>query len=286
MDKVYNNKIPAGRYELKKQIGEGGCSVVYLARDMNVGRFVAVKAEKEPDADKAGLVLKNEMEILKKLSHPMLPVIFDFFHEDRWYLVMEYIAGDSLHNVIEREGAVTEKQACEWAKQLLGLLAYMHGRKPAVIYRDLKPENIIVCADRSLKVVDFGTAFRAEYDYENTCAKIRAGTIGYAAPEQLLDDCLGAVADERSDIYTFGALLYHMLTGLTPPARPNGSLSVGSINKGLTNGIERIVRKCTELDASMRYQSVKEVQTDLEQSKNAFSIRSVWCKMKHRACQL
>ncbi|MDE5864990.1 MAG: protein kinase, partial [Lachnospiraceae bacterium] len=168
---------------------------------------------------------------------------------------------------INREEGISEKLSCEWAAQLLGLLSYLHGHKPPIIYRDLKPENIIVCKDGRLKVVDFGTAFCVKHDYDSNRLEKMAGTMGYAAPEQLLKDSLDHVADERSDIYNFGATLYHMLTGSIPPVQTHGSLSVRKVNPSLTQSIERIVRKCTAINPAMRYQSVEDVKRDLDKIK-------------------
>ena len=147
--------------------------------------------------------------------------------------------------------------------QLLGLLSYLHTRNPPVIYRDLKPENIIVCPDGNLRLVDFGAAFFIQYhkpDQENL-----AGTIGYAAPEQLREEGqTEGCADERSDIYTFGATLYHMLTGYNPSLPPCGIRPVRCMNPVLTPGIELIVGKCTQPEQVKRYQSVEEVKRDLQ----------------------
>lgn len=263
--------ILAGKYELHQKIGEGACCVVYLAWDRHTERFIAVKAEKNPTESKDSDILRNEMETLKMLRHPMLPVVYDYFYEDRWYLVMEYIEGESLYNIIEREGKLSEKQACEWALQLLELLSYMHGRKPPIIYRDLKPENIIVCSDRSLRVVDFGAALSMKYEYDDYDGQHKtkqAGTIGYAAPEQLSSCSTVYGADERSDIYTFGTTLYHMLTGCNPSMQPYGIMSVRRMNRILTHDIEHIVKKCTAAEPSKRYQSVEDVKRDLEQMQN------------------
>ena len=98
-----NAKVLAGKYELKEQIGEGGYSIVYLAWDRHIERHVAIKMQKEQKKDNVEEILRNEMENLKALSHPMMPTVYDFFREDRWYLVMEYIEGESLHNFINRD---------------------------------------------------------------------------------------------------------------------------------------------------------------------------------------
>lgn len=257
------NKILLGKYELRKKLGEGGSSIVYLAWDKHMERYVAVKEEKNDGEIKEDGVLKKEMELLKTLKHPMLPAVYDYFREDKQYLVMEFIQGEGLHNYIEKEGTIPEKRACEWAMQLLGLLSYLHTRNPPVIYRDLKPENIIVCPDGNLRLVDFGAAFFIQY--HKPAQENLAGTIGYAAPEQLREEGqTEGCADERSDIYTFGATLYHMLTGYNPSLPPCGIRPVRCMNPVLTPGIELIVGKCTQPEQVKRYQSVEEVKRDLQ----------------------
>lgn len=285
-----------GKYELKEIIGTGGSGIVYLAWDRHLERYVVVKEEKAEVTDgakkvegaektdgaeeaKGTSILKKEMEMLKALKHPMLPEVYDYFRESEQYLVMEYIRGEGLHNYIEREGVVPEKQACKWALQLLELFSYLHGQKPPVIYRDLKPDNIIVCSDGSLRVVDFGTALHSRYD--KSMAQNLAGTAGYAAPEQLYGHMIqrenagknadarlsGDGADERSDIYTLGATLYHMLTGHHPARPPYGIRPVRYMNPEITQDMERIVAKCTEEEPDRRYQTVEELRADLEKRK-------------------
>lgn len=244
--------VLAGKYELQKVIGEGGSGIVYLAWDRNTERLVAIKVAKIQEEQ-----LKTEMEMLKKLKHPLLPELYDYFYEENGYLVMEYIEGDSLHNVIEREGWIEEKRALIWTEQILSLFAYLHEQKPAVIYRDLKPENIIVCPDGKVRLIDFGAAISMNYvgkQFESL-----AGTVGYAAPEQFDLKKL----EPNSDIYTLGALLYHMLTGYHPAKPPYGIRPVRSMNPELSKGIEWIVEKCTEAEPAKRYQTVEELQIDL-----------------------
>ena len=257
------NELIVDKYELKNRIGEGGGGVVYLAWDRHLECMVAIKEEKLPPERSDLSLLKKEMELLRSLKHPMLPAVLDYFSTDNSYLVMEYIEGESLHNYIKKEERIPEKTACEWALQLLDLLSYLHAQKPAVIYRDLKPENIIICPDSKLRVVDFGSAFYMNYNgnkQENL-----AGTFGYAAPEQLDDSGQRSdKADERSDIYTFGATLYHMLTGFNPSLPPYGIRPLRCMNPEPTVGIERIVLKCTEKEPSKRYQSVEEIKRDLQ----------------------
>lgn len=249
--------ILIGKYELTKRIGAGSSGIVYLAWDRHLERYVAIKEEGHLPERDGDSILKKEMEMLKTLHHPMLPDIYDFFQESGRFLVMEYIRGESLHNFIMREGTIPEKKACEWALQLLELFSYLHEQKPPVIYRDLKPDNIIVCPDGNLRVVDFGTAYHTRYDKRRV--ENMAGTAGYAAPEQLCGN-----ADERSDIYTLGATLYHMLTGHNPARPPYGVRPVRCMNPELTQDMEWIVGKCTEEEPEKRYQTVEDLKADLK----------------------
>lgn len=261
-----SNKILSGKYEILGQTGEGGCGVVYRAWDRHLERLVAIKTGKKGETPEEARILREEMEMLKVLKHPMLPVLYDYFYEDGQYLVMEYIPGESLHNYIAREGSVPEEKTREWALQLLDLLSYLHAQKPPVIYRDLKPENIMVCPEGNLRVVDFGAAYFARFDgpYRGSLA----GSAGYAAPEQLPDmEGIGNRADERSDIYTFGATCYHMLTGYHPALPPYGVRPVRYMRPELTYDIEAIVAKCTRTEPAKRYQSAEEIARELRRGK-------------------
>ena len=263
----FENKLLNDKYEIRSPIGEGGTGVVYLAWDKHLECSVAIKEEKMLGESSIS-VLKKEMDMLKNLKHPMLPIVLDYFAADKWYLVMEYIKGESLHNYIKKEGKIAEETACEWALQILDLFSYLHGRKPAVIYRDLKPDNIMVCPDSKLRVVDLGAAFCMNYN--GSVQDDQAGTMGYAAPEQLNGGGMGMIidnADERSDIYTFGATLYHMLTGFDPSLPPYGIRPPRCMNPELTAGIEKIVLKCTEKDPVRRYQNVEEIKRDIKRRK-------------------
>ena len=263
-------RILLGKYELRREIGAGGSSVVYLAWDRHMERYAAVKAEKQPAEPARPDILKKEMEILKALKHPMLPVVYDYFQEIERYLVMEYIHGESLHNLIEREGSISEKQVYKWAIQLSDLLSYLHMQKTPVIYCDLKPENVIVCPDGNLRVIDFGAALRICYD--GKAQERLAGTIGYASPEQLTgmtgnQGGYEARADERSDIYTLGTTMYHMLTGHSPARPPYGLRPIRCMKPELTRDMERIVEKCTEAEPQKRYQTAMEVKKDLAEQR-------------------
>ena len=203
----------------------------------------------------------REAEMLQWLRHPMLPVVYEVFQEDGWYLAMEYIQGITLREYVERNGYVRERQACVWTDELLDVLGYLHTRKPPVIYRDLKPDNIMVCSDGHLRLVDFGAACRQQFGVASD--GLMAATPGYGAPEQFGRTGDGIRADERSDIYALGKVLYYMVTGSDPARPPYVSLSIRDYQPLLTPDLERIIRKCIEDETTDRYQTVCQVRNDL-----------------------
>lgn len=257
-----------GKYRVLRILGRGGEGSVYLARDEQLQRLVAIKCVREPGA---------EAEYLQRLRHPMLPVIYDLLQgsQGRWYLVMEYLKGVTLQNHIEKNGFVQERQARIWAGQLVDVLTYLHTRKPPVIYSDLKPANIIVCPDGQLRLVDFGAALTKSF---GAGRKNRiAVTPGYGAPEQ--QGCIrqggqddsgyggtGVCADERSDIYALGKTLYYMVTGADPGRPPYAALPVYEYQPLFGDDLEKIIRKCVRLEPEKRYQTVEEVRRELDRS--------------------
>ena len=246
-----------GKYRITGTLGRGGQALVYLAMDESLSRPVALKRLwnggenqgvgkgeggrmiRETERDR----LMQEAAFLRDLRHPMLPVVYDLFYEAGWYLVMEYIAGISLHKYIESWGPVKEGQARFWAAALLDVLSYFHTRETPVIYRDLKPDNIMVCKDGSLRLVDFGGAGFRVFGEETDEGMVYSA--GYAAPEQRASVEQRAWADERSDIYAFGRTLYYMVTGADLCAAPYGALSVSCYNPLLSVELEEIIARCT-----------------------------------------
>ncbi|MGN0280166.1 MAG: serine/threonine protein kinase [Lachnospiraceae bacterium] len=249
-----------GKYKLIKALGRGGEGCVYMAEDSVLHRLVAMKRVWNGSRE-AEEQLKKEAEFLQKLQHPMLPVVYDLLWDEAWYLVMEYIEGISLHNYIKSAGMVREERAKEWAEQLLSILQYLHTRKPPVIYQDLKPDNIMVCPNGNLRMVDFGAAYYRNYSgYEE---RRKAVSMGYAAPEQMKREGNTAYADERSDIYAFGKVMYYMLTGADPAYPPYTELPITSYAPAVSRKMERVLRKCMEEEPTKRYQVVGDIWRDL-----------------------
>lgn len=261
-----------GKYRILQPLGKGGEGIVYLAEDMGLARKVAIKCLKGGKG--GGEEIRREAAFLRDLRHPMLPVVYELFcgdlcadssspPEESWYLVMEYIDGISLHNMIEKKGKVGEEQACLWGEALLDVLVYLHTRETPVIFRDLKPDNIMVCRNGNLKLVDFGAAFFRSYGEKKEGRM--AWTAGYSAPEQRPMHGGRAYADERSDIYAFGRALYYMVTGADPGRPPYGELAPSLYNPLLSPELERLIERCTMEEPDARYQVAAEALYDLRE---------------------
>lgn len=209
------------RYRILSPIGRGGMGRVYLAEDVRLnGRWRALKITASPREGEEAIF--REARILSELHHPNLPDIVDYFppDEDGWaVIVMEYVAGESLGDLFVRSGRrLPFRQALRYMRQLCDLLCYLHGREPPIVFRDLKPSNVLIDRHDRAVLVDFGIA-RA-YRPEAVADTERLGTPAFAAPEQLA----GRQTDARSDLYSWGALAYHLLTGGQLAARRTNGL--------------------------------------------------------------
>ena len=252
-----------GKYKILNKVGQGGMSVVYLAMNEKANKQWAVKEVrkdgiKDFEIVKQGLVA--ETDILKKLKHPNLPSIVDVIDsDDSFIIIMDYIEGNSLNKALEEYGAQPQEYVIDWAKQLTDVLGYLHTRNPAIIYRDMKPSNVMLKPDGNVTLIDFGTA--REFKEKNLADTVCLGTIGYAAPEQF--GGMGQT-DARTDIYCLGATLYHLVTGMNPCEPPYEIKPIRQINPALSEGLERIILKCTQRNPNDRYQSAAELMYALE----------------------
>lgn len=251
--------ILEGKYEILKKIGQGGMSVVYLAIDNRLNKQWAVKEILYKEKEKIDIFLKGleiEANILKKLDHPVLPRIVDIIHyEENIYVIMDFIEGRTLTDILKEEGAQPQELVIEWAKQLADALDYLHSLDPPVIYRDMKPSNIMLKPEGTIKLIDFGTA--KEFNQENIADTIALGTKGYAAPEQFGDASGRGIhnTDARTDIYSLGATLYHLVTGNNPSEPPYEMRPIREWNKELSKGLEKIIETCIQPNPENRFQS-------------------------------
>ncbi len=252
-----------GKYKILNEIGRGGMSTVYLAINEKANKPWAVKEVRKNGISNRELVKQSlmvEINLLKKLKHKGLPSIVDIIdQQDNYLIVMDYIEGITLENIMQEEGVQPQEKVVDWAIQLCDVLQYLHTRKPAIIYRDMKPSNIMLRSDGSVVLIDFGTAreFNERHVEDTTCL----GTQGYAAPEQF--GGMGQT-DERTDIYSLGATMYRLVTGHNPSEPPYEMYPITHWNPRLSTGLEGIIAKCTSKDPKSRYQSVQEVRYALE----------------------
>ena len=250
-----------GKYEVLREIGRGGMSVVYLAMDTHLNKQWAVKEIRKKGSGKNDEIVVNsllaEANMMKRLDHPALPRIVDIIDNGvTIYVVMDYIEGESLDKILNEFGAQPEDKVIGWAMQIADALSYLHAQKPPIIYRDMKPANVMLKPEGNIKIIDFGIA--REYKEQNLADTTVLGTKGYAPPEQY-----SGQTDPRSDIFALGMTMHHLLTGVDPR---NGEAyaSVRQWNPELSDGIEAIIDKCVQPASENRYQNCADLLYDLE----------------------
>ena len=244
-------------YEIKSIIGKGGMSTVYLAEHKRLHTRWAVKEVAKTQGARFDFLA--ESNILKRLQHPMLPRIVDIFEDEQHiYIVEDFVEGITLEELLKRQGKVDEEQGLTWFKDLCGVLGYLHRQQPhPIIYRDMKPSNVMLQPDGSLKLIDFGIA--REYKQESSADTTYIGTKGYAAPEQFGR----AQTDARTDIYSLGVTMYHLLTGKSPYEPPYQFVPARQLEPRLSHGVEYILGKCVQPEPADRYQNVELLLDDL-----------------------
>ncbi|MBR2845239.1 MAG: Stk1 family PASTA domain-containing Ser/Thr kinase [Solobacterium sp.] len=261
----------ANRYEVFKHIGQGGMADVFLAVDTILNRQVAIKILRSELSTDAVSVLRFEREAqaATALTHPNIVDIYDVGdYKGHHYIVMEYVEGKTLKQVIQARGALLKEEAVDIMKQLVSAISEAHKR--GIIHRDIKPQNVIVKADGTIKVLDFGIAL-AKGSMQLTQANNVMGSVHYLAPEL----ARGESASVQSDIYALGIVLFEMLTGDVPFKADsavqvalmhmrNEMPSVRVFNPTLPQSVENIVIRATAKDRTQRYASCNEMLDDLK----------------------
>jgi ABC-type amino acid transport substrate-binding protein len=262
------------RYRVESLLGAGGMGAVFRGYDTRLDVAVAIKEMTVqpglPQAlhDRLGEQFRQEAKVLARLRHPNLVRVSDVFTErDHAYLVMDFVAGESLADRITREGALPEAQVLVWAEALLAALDYCHAQ--GIIHRDVKPHNIIITAEGHPILVDFGLVKLWDPSNPATQTAVRGmGTLEYAPPEQY--SMRGGHTDPRSDIYSLGSTLYHALTGQAPPtatdrmADPAHFVPVRKLNPVVTPATESAILRAMELARDARYLSAAAMLTALK----------------------
>ena len=254
-----------GKYKILNKIGQGGMSVVYLAMNEKANKQWAIKEmrkEKNKNYEIMKQSLITETNLLKELKHPYLPSIADIIeNDDTIIIVMDYVEGRPLSDILSEEGVIEEDKVADYAIQLCDVLDYLHSQNPPIIYRDLKPANIMLRPDGKITLIDFGTA--RKYNYDSVSDTTCLGTIGYAAPEQFTGETLRQT-DARTDIYNLGATMYHLLTGVNPSEPPYELYPIRRWDESLSNGLEKIILRATRKDPDKRFNDCKEMSYALQ----------------------
>lgn len=268
-------KVLGNRYEILEKIGTGGMGDVYKAHDRKLDRVVAIKVLKREFNDDNNFIRKFKRESLAaaSISHPNIVSIYDVGSEESefdktHYIVMEYIDGKTLKEVINEEGRLTEKRALNYCVQIAEALKVAHSKN--IVHRDIKAQNIMITKDDRVKVTDFGIA-RVADNSTVTATNAIMGSVHYFSPEQ----ARGAKVDNRSDIYSLGIVLYEMLTGKLPFDAENpvsvALMQVQSnmpkpsdLNKNVSKAADAIVLKMTMKDPDDRYKDVYQLIKDIK----------------------
>lgn len=260
------------RYQVKRIIGQGGMGCIYLAEDLRLeGRLCAIKeveydrALPEDMLQEAREQFQREATVLARLDHPNLPKVSDFFFiEDRDYLVMDFVPGKDLRQLMmdaqQQDTFLTEDEVLDWASQLADALKYLHTQDPAILHRDIKPSNLKLTPNGLVKLVDFGLV-KMLAPGEMTITVLQGqGTALYTPLEQYGGDV--GHTDARSDVYAFGATLYHLLTNQAPVnvrdrfLNPGSLTPVRQINPNVSIRTERAIHWAMQLHPEDRPQDV------------------------------
>lgn len=251
-----------GKYEILTLIGKGGMSKVYLARDQRLNKQWAVKEIQKNARDENDEAVSQsaiaEANMIKSLDHPYIVRITDIIElEDVIYIVEDFVEGQTLGEILAKEGPQPQERVIKWAIQLCEALEYLHTREHPIIYRDMKPANVMLRTEGDnwdndkIKIIDFGIA--RTYKEDNIEDTKSLGTRGYAAPEQFGGQ---GQTDARTDIYCLGKTLYHLLTGKFPYDNMD---PIRTWNPMLDPGLENIIEKCIQPKPEDRFQSCAEL---------------------------
>jgi serine/threonine-protein kinase len=284
-DKTMPVLLPTGtvlrsRYKIVEFISQGGMGAIYQAEDLVLeGRMCAVKemwtdsSTSTSDLQQAQEQFRREASVLARLDHPNLPKVSDYFtQKQRDYLVMDFVPGKDLKELMDEARSANrilpERQVLDWAKQILDALEYLHSQESPVLHRDIKPANIKLMPSGTIKLVDFGLVKLMAPDEERTVTVLQGrGTAQYTPLEQYGGDT--GHTDVRSDIYSFGATLYHLLTNQAPPdaktrfLEPQIFETPRQLNPMLSLRVERAILHAIEMHPDDRQSSIEEIRSEL-----------------------
>jgi eukaryotic-like serine/threonine-protein kinase len=262
--------VLSGRYRLEAKLGSGGMSTVYLAKDTTLDRPVAVKVMHREMSEQADQLerFRQEARAVAKLSHPNVVAVIDAGEDGGYpYIVFEYVEGETLKARINRVGALDVQEALAYAIEIGRGLTVAHARN--MVHRDIKPQNVLIDAEGRAKLTDFGISRQLEKDGLTATGRV-LGTTDYVAPEQ----AMGRGADQRSDIYSLGVVLFEMLSGHVPfQADSQVGVAMKHVNEELPDvqgerpeisaATALVVERATSKDPARRYADIGEMIDDL-----------------------
>jgi len=272
MNEMQPGQTLDSRFKIECVVNRSGMATIFKARDLNTGGIVALKIPHMQFEADAGFYsrFQREAEIGKKLNHPNILKFYDVPDQSRPYIAMEYLEGKTLAELMNEVRPFPIQDAVQLTCRICDALDHMHGNK--IIHRDLKPQNIMLCTDGSLRIMDFGIAKSTESRRLTFVGfSTTMGTPDYMAPEQVK----GKRGDARTDIYSLGALLYEMTTGVVPFDGPNPYIVMNSRVSGdpvsprkrnpeITPELEEIILHAMERNPQFRFESVLKMKADLE----------------------
>src|SRR5215207_309196 len=275
-------RILQGRYRIVRQLGQGGMGAVYEAVDQRLDTTVALKETLFTD-ERLRKQFEREARLLARLHHPALPRVSDHFSEaDGQFLVMQYIPGDDLSEMMTRKrGPFPPDQVLTWADQLLDALDYLHTQDPQIVHRDIKPQNLKLTSRGQIILLDFGLAKgqASEISRVTTSASIFGYTPNYAPLEQIQ----GLGTDSRSDLYSLAATLYHLMTGVKPPdgltraaalvnGQPDPLLKASEANAAVSPDVDDVLAKAMAQNREQRYATAVDMRRALHEAEQASTV--------------
>lgn len=267
--------VLGNRYEILEKIGGGGMALVYKAKCRLLNRYVAIKVLRSEFTNDEEFIIKfkRESQSSASLSHPNIVSIYDVGCENEiHYIVMEYVKGKTLKQVIRENEKLSPKKSIDITINIAEAL--FHAHKNNIVHRDIKPHNIMITDEGRVKVMDFGIARAATSSTVTTTSNV-IGSVHYFSPEQ----ARGGYTDEKSDLYSLGIVMYEMVTG-TVPFQGDSPISVAlkhireeiipanEIDSTIPSNVDKIIRKATQKDQTMRYESAQEFLKDLRKAQN------------------
>lgn len=259
------------RYRIVRPLGRGGMGAVYEAFDERLSRTVALK-ETLVETDELRHAFGREARLLANLRHPALPKVHDHFEENGGlFLVMEFIPGEDLGRLLDNGRTFDPAEVLSWAEQLLNALEYLHGLRPPVLHRDIKPSNLKLSSPGHVVLLDFGLA---KGNAGQMTATGDASLLGYSPAYSPLEQMQGTGTDERSDLYSLAATLYHLLTGVSPPdalsratavvnGRPDPLRPPHQINEGVGIPVSATLMRAMALDIDSRPRTASEMREQM-----------------------